>query len=112
MSITLPEHKKGDTFNGQQFTLNINGSPADLTGASIRMDLRKVKTGPYVLRLSTDNGGISILVPVSGIFQINPQIIDVQAATYFYDIETTFQDGTVKTYIDGTWLISQDVTYG
>lgn len=108
----LADHYKGDTFDGEQFTILINNSPSDLTDAHIKMDVRKIKTGTAVLRLSTDAGGISITEPASGIFQIDPQIIDIPAAKYFYDIQITYPTGLVKTYIEGTWTILQDVTYG
>jgi len=29
---------KGDTYNGVQFTVEVNGSPKDLTGAVIKME--------------------------------------------------------------------------
>jgi hypothetical protein len=111
-TYNFPDHYKGDTFEGKVFTLQVNDSPANLLDASIKMDLRKnnKETTPLTLRLSTGNG-ITILNPASGIFQIDPQIIDLPTETYVYDIEVTFANQEVKTWVNGTWKILQDVTH-
>jgi hypothetical protein len=110
-TYNFPDHYKGDTFEGKVFTITVNGSPAGLLGATIKMDLRKDKkeTTPLTLRLSTESG-ITILGEDS--FQIDPQIIDIPAKEYVHDIEITYANGDIKTYIEGTWKILQDVTHG
>jgi len=112
-TYNFPTHIKGDTFDGAQFTLSLNGSAIDLTDAIITMDMRLTPSGVSVKRLtSVGDADITIGTPASdGIFTINNQIIDVDAGKYYYDIQTEFPDGTVKTYIQGIWLIIQDVTY-
>ena len=104
---------KGDTFDGVLFTLTLNGVAIDLTGATIIMDLRLTKTGTSVKRFtSVADEHITIsATPTDGTFTFNDQIIDVDAADYFYDIQITFADDTVKTYIYGRWTVIQDVTY-
>jgi hypothetical protein len=112
-TYNFPDHYKGDTFEGKVFTLQVNDEPAPLEGASIKMDLRKnnKETTPLTLRLSTGNG-ITILNPASGIFSIDNQMIDIPAETYVFDIQITFSNQEVKTYVGGTWTILQDVTHG
>jgi hypothetical protein len=110
-TYNFPPHIKGDTFEGKVFTILINGTPANLNGATIKMDLRKNKkeTTPLTLRLM-NGSGITILT--NGSFQINPQVIDIPEEEYYYDIEITFASGEVHTWIGGTWPIIQDITHG
>ena len=111
MEYNFKKHKTGDTFNGVDFELLINGLPKDLTGATIKMQLKKDKNSPAVLTLSsTVPEQINITDALSGLFSIVNQVISVPEGNYIYDIQFTFADGTVKTYISGGWPIINDVT--
>ena len=109
----FPQITKGDTFDGVHFTLLVNTALVNLTGAVITMDLRLTKTGASVKRFtSVNDADITIDSPGTlGVFEFNNQIIDVDAGQYFYDIQILFPDNTVKTYIEGRWTVTQDVTY-
>ena len=109
-TYNFPNILRGDTFSAVQFTVNVNGSPKDLTSTGIKCEFRKSsKQGPS-FKILTETGGITIVVAVNGIFRIdefNPVAIEV--GEYYYDIQ--FTDGTViKTYIEGTLTVLQDVT--
>jgi len=104
----LKDHIKGDTMKQKTFLVSINGSPADMTDASVRMHLRKNKTAPQKYEFSTENGKLEL---TTGGFIMPEQIVDIPAVTYYYDIEIIFSDGTVATYIGDTWTIIQDTTY-
>jgi hypothetical protein len=107
----MPPALRGDTWPGiTSITITTNNVPVSLSGASIKMQLREDLDAPVVLELSTANGGITITNPLSGIFQIPPQIIDIPFDTYNYDIQVTFPNGVIKTYIAGTWVITPDIT--
>ena len=74
------------------------------------MQLRKEYGGLIALSLtSVANAGITITDATNGLFKINQQIIDIVAFNYIYDIELDY-DGLVKTYVDGNFLITNDVT--
>jgi len=91
-----------------------NNVALDLTGAVVEMDIRLTKTSTTSAKRFTSVGdaGITIVAPATdGKFILNRQIIDVDAAKYYYDLEITLADGTVKTYIYGFWPILQDITY-
>jgi hypothetical protein len=109
----LPTVRRGDTYNGSQFTLTVNSSPLDLTGASIKMDMRLTEDGVSEKRFETGGKGITIATPpTAGIFSIDQQIIDtVDFGNFFYDIEITLQNGEVKTYVWGIWPIAEDITH-
>ena len=104
-------HIKGDTFEAVNFQMIINSVALNLTGCTLRMQLKREYGGTVFLSLtSVANAGITITTPTSGLFKINKQVIDIDAHNYIYDIELIKADGTVKTYISGNFLITNDVT--
>lgn len=104
-------HKKGDTFEEVNFQMLVNNNPLNLTGATLRMQLRKEYGGIVFLSLtSVATAGLTITTPIDGLFKINKQIINLDAFNYIYDIELIKADGTIKTYINGNFSIINDVT--
>ena len=110
MKYNFPQHINGDTFNGVTFTVSVNAVPLNLTDATIKMQAR-TQSGALALELTTTDNEIEITTPLSGIFSIKEQIITVtDPAKFNYDIQITLSDGTIKTYIEGTWQILPSVT--
>ena len=123
-------HIKGDTFEAVNFQMLVNSVPLNLSGCTLRMQLKKEYSGTGYLYLNSiytsdtssitadsstpidlySGGGITITNATSGLFKINKQIIDIEAGNYIYDIELDKPDGTVKTYISGNFLIINDIT--
>ena len=104
-------HIKGDTFEAVNFQMLVNSVALNLTGCTLRMQLRKEYGGVIFLALtSVASAGITITNAATGLFRINKQIINIDAYNYIYDIELIKSDGTVKTYISGNFLITNDVT--
>jgi hypothetical protein len=104
------EHYKGDTFKQVLMVYKVNGTPVNLTGAIIRMQLRKERDGVSYLELtSVANAGITITNAATGAFKINTQMIDIQAGNYVYDIEFNI-GGVIETLIKGDFIITNDVT--
>ena len=105
----LPDVLMGDTFNGVQFTVTINAVPKDLTATAITADFKyQKKTGPVSLSLALGSG-ITIVDAINGVFQIDAYIAAMKVGIHYYDIQ--FVDGAVvKTYIEGTQKVHQDVT--
>lgn len=116
-TYNFPTQKRGDTCRGATFTCKTGPPtarvPMNFTGASIRMMFRRDKaTNPVAKELSTTNGGITISTPATaGIFVVNPFVANIPAGNYVHDIEITFADTSIKTYISGAWVLNQDVTY-
>ena len=111
MSLNF-SHIKSDTFDQVNFELKVNTVVKNLTGAVIRMQLRKTAddTTPALSLTSVGGAGITITSPTTGLFKINTQIIDIPVFDYEYDIEIAFADGTVKTYVSGIFSITQEIT--
>lgn len=104
-------HIKGDTFEEVNFAIVKNSVPLSLTGAVIKMQLRSECGGLIALNLtSVANAGITITNAAGGLFKINKQIIDIASGLYEYDIQITFADGSVKTWLSGDFLIECDIT--
>jgi hypothetical protein len=107
----LPDHISGSTFKGAQFTMTVNESLSDLTGATIEMDVRKTYNADPVLELTTESsGGITLSDPANGEFQIDEQDITIDPGLYMYDIKITYSGGDIKTYVKGKWKITPKVT--
>jgi hypothetical protein len=104
-------HRRGDTFNGATIQYSVNDSPVDITGCEILMQLKRGKEDSNAaFEFSTELENISIINAASGEFTLDETIIDVTPNVYFYDIQITFLDGTVKTILEGTFTITQDVS--
>lgn len=112
---TIPSHVKGDTFmNGSGLvfvlTTGTGQAPLDLTGYKIRCQFRfGSKTGKVAVTASETSG---IVIYDTNKFSLlaNAYIIDWTVGTYYYDIEFTDTNGVINTYLEGTFLITQDVT--
>lgn len=100
----------GDTVNALTIEVKDNLVAIDLTGCAIKMDFKRKPGYDYDKRLSTENSGIALTNPTGGLFTINSFIANLPPAKYLYDIQFTFSDGTVKTYISGTFEVLSEVT--
>lgn len=103
-------HYKGDTFEPCFFTINVDMIALNLTGAVIKMQLKKQFEGAIIYEFSTENGNIQFINASLGTFKIAEQIIDVPAFNYIYDLQIIFADDSVKTWVKGNFNIVNDVT--
>ena len=105
-------HTKGDTFNEVAFEVKKNGTALNLTGATIKMQLRKDYNDvtPTLSLTSVSNAGLTITNATSGHFKINEQIINIEVFNYVYDIQFTLASGEVKTYVKGGFNVTPEVT--
>lgn len=102
---------RGDTFNGALFVIDINDSPADLTGSRVDCWLREgSNVGAVRKKISTTTGGIVLTGPTNGEVTIKPFIANLPVGTYYYDLQIKFSSGKIKTYIGGSIAIIQDIT--
>ena len=85
-TYNLPDAYRGDTYEEIQFTITIDGTPLDLTGATIAMEFRKdSKLGELVKRISIGNG-ITVVDTVGGVFKIDSFLMTFISGLYYYDI--------------------------
>jgi hypothetical protein len=110
MSLNF-SHIQGDTFEAVNFEVKKNNTAVNLTGAVIKMQLKKECGGVPILSFtSVANAGLTITSAANGLFKINKQIINIPEYNYSYDIEITFADGTVKTWVEGNFVVKCDIT--
>lgn len=97
----------GDTWQGIIFTIEVNEEPVDLTGAQVDMAFKKGLNSKIILLLSTLTNDI---VVEDNTISIVPRILDLDPATYIYDLQVTFPDSSVKTYLKGNFKVLRDIT--
>jgi hypothetical protein len=104
MTYNFPSHINGDSFDGVRFSTNINGSPINLTNATIEMT---VYAGSEIAVFSTTNGKLTIInPPTSGIFEFDKQIVHFNT-TGTFNYKIVYKTDAYKTYVTGTWTITQ-----
>lgn len=99
-------HKRGDTVDPKTFDITINGSAPASPITEVKIELRK--DCKVYKRYSISGGEIVLNSP--GNFTISQHVLDLAEGHYNYDLEVTFQNGKIKTYLRGTWWIFEDVT--
>lgn len=108
--ITLNAHTSGDTWRGLALTLSVNGSPMDLTGATVRMQMRKDPAAAAVEQSwSSTDGSIVIDNPLLGALTVGKRVISGSGKLYF-DVQVTDAAGDVRTVVSGILPLVQDVT--
>tara|TARA_R110001632_G_scaffold985_1_gene3936 strand:+ start:272 stop:625 length:354 start_codon:yes stop_codon:yes gene_type:complete len=115
--MTLTTYKindqyKGDTFNGVTFTLKegADKTPINLTGATILSQFRTKGVTGAIQQTLEIGSGITVTDATGGVFRIDSFVLDWNTGTFYYDIQITFTDGSVRTYVKGTLNVIQDVT--
>ena len=108
----LENRIKNDTFASVNFNIKDGlGAAIDLTGASVQIQFRyRCKTGTVLKDVSIGTG-ITVTTPTNGIITLDAFTpITWEVDTYYYDVQITFSDGRIKTYVQGTVKILQDTT--
>ena len=116
VTIHLSNHTKGDTWEGlkREVPLLFDGGapPADL--AACRMYVR-TQSGIVILKFKTTPGTgeetITINNAITWLFTVEPTIIDIPNASYYWDLETTDVDGAVRTLYNGIWAITKEQSH-
>lgn len=110
--VDFPILVKGDTSEPATFVVKENGTPVPLTDAEIVMNLRSTAVGTIVKTWSTADNTITI-TGTPGEFRVEPELMDVEAAKYTYQIQISFppSGSRIKTWIQGSWPIVDDYVY-
>ena len=106
-------HNAGDTFEGITITLSQTVSavttPIDLTGATIKIVFKKQDQTTVISTLAIGSG-ITVDDAAGGVISIDPFTVFATPYTYEYDMEITFNSGTVKTYMKGFFKSICDIS--
>jgi hypothetical protein len=106
----FPPHKKGDTFTPIIMEYKVDGVAQSLTDVDIKIMLKRKPADVSAVATWSVDSGIQITDEAGGIFKINPGVLNITAGLYYYDLQFTLQSGEVKTFVEGTLNVTQDVT--
>ena len=98
---------RNDTWQ-QVFTLLADTTPINLTGATVYIQVRKGCGGTLALTL-TNGSGVTIGGASNNQITVN-KLVDIAKGNYVWDMQVTFSDTTVKTYLEGDFIVYDDVT--
>ena len=115
MSEQLNPHIKGNTYNGMQINLAISErdgqildpvEPIDITNAEIIATFRYGSQQGPVTNTYTIGDGIIVNDAENGKFTLlENTIIDWPIGFYYFDVVVNFENGDVKTYVQGVLQI-------
>lgn len=98
----------GDTWPGLSFTITVNEVPVDFTGCTVDMAFkRRSRLGKLEWLLSSETGAITV---DDNIITVTPRLLTLKPDSYVYDLQVTFSDGTVRTYVKGSFQVLSDIT--
>lgn len=107
-------HTSGDYWDGLgPITFKINTVPVNLTGATIKMQIRKGRKASDVVlaEWSTEDDTVEILDAEAGIFFIKGRVLTLQSGKLFSDVQVTPANGKTRTIIpEIIWTITGDIT--
>ncbi len=102
-----------DTFNGVTMTItqtsNSITTTVDLTSVAIKIVFKKQDLSPVISTLEIGSG-ITLDDAVNGVFSIDPFTVFSDAYTYEYDMQFTYSNGDVKTYLKGFFESKAEIT--
>jgi len=99
---------RNDTWR-QTFVLTQNSTPINLTGATITIQVRKGCDGVLALSATTGGGGITIAGAGNNEITVD-KLVNIAKGKYVYDINVVFSSGYVRTYLEGDFIVYEDVT--
>lgn len=114
----LPTTKNLQLYRGDTFSMLIRfldrtvdgqpGNPVALTGVTAEAQIRAAITSPTVITsftctLDAPNGTVTM--------KLSSSQTTTLAASTVYDLQLTFPDGTIQTFIQGTITMSGEVTH-
>lgn len=108
----FPAHYQSDGLSSFTITLrHRGGDPVDLTGATVRMQLRSQLTNAVEYTFGTSRANSELIIEPDGVIRF-PDINSwgIKPGKYWYDLEVTDSRGFVRTYLRGSWNVNNDVT--
>jgi len=113
--VDLPAYVNGDTFEQLSITFTeiltegADATPKDLSGATIKMEIRK-HPASVVFYTLTVGSGLTVSGADNNILLVGPFDLDQDSCGWHkYDVEVTI-GGNKKTYFGGNFYIQPDIT--
>lgn len=100
---------RNDSYEQVISILDGSGNPISLATADIKLQVRTHSDGDVLLTMS-EGSGITVGGAGNNVITIS-KIISIQTGgKYYYDLQATFADGTVQTYLRGQFIVTEDIT--
>ena len=99
---------RNDTWR-QTFVLTTNSTPINCSGATITIQVRLGCGGTLALTASTTDGSITIGGAGNNEITVN-KLVAIDKGKYVYDMNVAFTSGYVRTYLEGDFIVYDDVT--
>lgn len=97
----------GNTWS-ETFALTLDTIPIVLTGSTIVVSIYKGCSTNAALWTATNGNGVTITG--IGFNQISlSKIVSLDKGNYIWDLKVTYQDGKVKTYVWGDFIIYENI---
>lgn len=112
--LTLPQvydflpRLTGDTWPGIVFSIEVDSVAEDFTGCIVEIAFKKSHlTSTVSLLLSTETSDITIS---TNVITVEPRILELLPGSYIYDLQVTYPDSRVRTFLKGSFKVLRDVT--
>jgi hypothetical protein len=108
----IPSFVRGDTWNGiNSISITVNSSFPIASVVSSRIQFKTHKKDTTALATLTSADGSIVITDVDAwTFHIPQQNIDLPVGKLFWDMEIVDSSDNVRTYLEGTVTVLQDVT--
>lgn len=100
---------KGDTFYTELTFTDANNNPVDFTGAAIKMQVDRLSSAVPDLELSVGQG-ITVSGTAHNILIIQKNPFPLERGQFDYDLQVTYPNGTIVTYLCGKINVIEDIT--
>jgi len=103
--------KRRDTFELNVSVTDSDGADFDFTTHTALMHVRDAASedGTLLVTLTTADSSITLTDGTIALLK-SAAGMDVEAGEYFYDLQITYPDGSVKTWLEGGFTVTDDVT--
>lgn len=105
--------EQGSTFRRRLTLKDSDGAPVDLSGYTVRMQVRSKPESPsLIVSLTTENGRITVDGP-GGTITLHlsaEETDDLPAGGHVYDLELVNSGGDVLRLLEGHFLVTGNVT--
>jgi len=100
---------RNDSFQDTITITDGSGVAISLANADIKMQIRTRPDGDIKLTL-TEGDGITVGGADNNIITLNKILAIDYGGSYYYDIQATFTNGQVQTYMRGSFIVLEDIT--
>ena len=100
-------HYQGDTFIRTVTLTDQDSNPINVSGATVKMEIRKVGCGD-ILETLDNSDGVTIGGTGNNVITLDKNI-NIEAGVHAYDLQVT-KASVVTTYIAGDFKVIKDVT--